>query len=115
MSTASQQWSQGTFGCFGNFGLLVKYCLCGSCVYGSAMATAKVGSCLICCLFGRCWVCCNRTKLREAYNIEGSCASDWLCHMFCGCCSALQELNEIEKKSNADLGCFGVNAASSHP
>jgi len=37
-----------------------------------------------------------RHKTRQLKNIEGSITGDVVTHMFCPCCAALQEFNELQ-------------------
>ncbi|KAI3767839.1 hypothetical protein L2E82_18268 [Cichorium intybus] len=45
-----------------------------------------------------CYTCCIRRKLRNTLNIRGGWCGDFLLHLYCCCCSLVQELREIEMR-----------------
>ncbi|XP_002164064.1 uncharacterized protein LOC100205443 isoform X1 [Hydra vulgaris] len=57
-----------------------------------------------CCLYGFLGITCVgpitraiiRSKVREKYNIEGSCCGDFICHLFCPLCALVQESREAQ-------------------
>ncbi|KAG0621052.1 hypothetical protein M758_4G264700 [Ceratodon purpureus] len=42
-----------------------------------------------------CYTCCIRGKVRQRFNIEGDCFSDYWTHVCCCCCAVLQEFHEL--------------------
>lgn len=92
-------------GCCSN----IPVCLWAMCVPGGiccmqASAVSKathMGACvpymLICCL-GVIGAAINRGKIRQIYEIEGSCCNDCCTWIWCGPCAACQEYKEANNR-----------------
>ena len=97
----ANDWKHGLFGCFSNCGLCIITFLC-PCYTAGKNAEALGDSC-----------CCNallslvpilniilhiqmRGRLRERQGIGGSCLTDSVVSLFCGCCALVQEGQETK-------------------
>lgn len=43
-----------------------------------------------------CYTCCIRRKVRKRFNIEGDACGDYCAHVYCCCCSIMQEWHELQ-------------------
>lgn len=96
----SNEWQHGLFGCFDNCFICVVTYFVPCYTYGK-VAEAAGDSCLLCGLvffvpianifFGA----TTRGKIREMKGIEGSLLKDVLMIWCCGCCSLIQEAQEV--------------------
>lgn len=97
--------------------LCTRMTFCAPCVYGGAVARATGGSGVAACL---CFYLAGpwyRTKIRDAYGVQGAACSDYLCHMApCVCCCAkVQDVAEVEKQTGGPVWvcdcCLGQDSS----
>ena len=132
-----QSWETGLCGCCDvkdcGCGCCCKTYCCSECIWGSAMETAGIGSCIGDCLCKppphralRSWISlsararavmtlcpcialpCRRADVAKKYNIEESCPSTWCMGCCCCLCTYYQVTNQILVKENATWGCGNV-------
>ncbi|KAM1141613.1 hypothetical protein FF1_041490 [Malus domestica] len=104
------EWQAELFGCCSEPCLSLKTCIypCGTfswianVVSKGKLSREQAASNLVAySLFGGCccYTCWMRRKLREFFNIEGSCCDDLLTHLMCCCCALVQERRELELRN----------------
>mmetsp|Transcript_7382 Transcript_7382/g.7242 ORF Transcript_7382/g.7242 Transcript_7382/m.7242 type:complete len:120 (-) Transcript_7382:42-401(-) len=101
----SNKWKFNTFDCMQHPVMcLWAWCVpCGGCCMQAYDAREcdkdNKNACLIACLMS----CClgvygatfNRYQVRNKLQLEGTVPMDFLCHCCCGCCSVVQEWQQV--------------------
>merc|ERR1712159_183265 len=100
-------WSSGLCSCFDDFGSCA-YAFCCPCCANASARTNFDGSnmCFNCLCASPCVV---RNIVREAYNIEGTCAGDICLPIWCGACSIAQLLRESKTRGSATSALVQTN------
>jgi len=97
---AGNEWKNGLFGCFDDFGLCIMTFFL-PCLTAGKNGEANGQSCFLCGIMpilgciGLIGLAQLRTMTRESKGIEGSCFMDFIILMFCSCCALVQESKEL--------------------
>ncbi len=109
---SSNQWTSGLCQCCSDNELCCKTVFCPCVTYGQLKEKLK-GKYDVGCCTCHCWLfvlsfnipCLTfilnrniRSEVREKYNIEGGCCSDFWTALCCGICSLIQVANEVAQK-----------------
>jgi len=100
---AGNEWNNGLFGCFDDFGLCILTFLL-PCITAGKNAEKNGNNCFLCGFLSILYCCfigvITRTQMRgltrEQKGIDGSCFNDFICHLFCACCALIQESKELD-------------------
>ena len=111
-------WRSSLFDCYSDcFSCWVTGNI-SACLQGESVQIAIGGGCagpailaqLLCCIGGA----MNRSKIRERFNIPGSCIEDCLCMWCCGLCATCQMYREAKSRCYM-VGQPGVQAVVVQP
>lgn len=112
------KWDFGTFDCMQNLPMcLWTWCVpCGGTCMQACNAkltdpdnkNAALVACLLDCCLGVCGAAYNRYSIRKKLSLEGSAVMDCICQWCCGCCSTVQEWQQVmkTKKGNAKIAIW---------
>mmetsp|Transcript_6272 Transcript_6272/g.10183 ORF Transcript_6272/g.10183 Transcript_6272/m.10183 type:complete len:145 (-) Transcript_6272:428-862(-) len=107
------QWKHEIFGCCdkGPAWCFCNMFCCATCKYGKAMEVGTGGNYCCCCLVGAAFPfnIIGRTQVLSKYKITESFGNTALFSLFCGPCSMLQIMSEVEDRERVKLGggCCG--------